>query len=233
MAQITQDEPLSVAEENYLKGIYFCEEKSTDPEGIVSTNEISDQLATKPASVTDMLKRLAQRGYIDYERYYGAKLTHSGRKAALEVIRRHRLWECFLVTTLNFKWDEVHEVAEQLEHVQSKLLTERLDAFLGSPQYDPHGDPIPSAEGVVPAYIGRSVSDLQVGDSVIMMGVSDSSSPFLQHLDTLKIGLGTTFTVTAKNDFDGAVTVLLGKDKQQMFFSEKTARSILTQPFAK
>ncbi|TAF30784.1 MAG: metal-dependent transcriptional regulator [Cytophagales bacterium] len=220
-------QPLTVAEENYLKGIYLLSEKVKD--GMVFTNSISEQLSTKPASVTDMLKRLANREYVTYEKYYGAKLTPLGIRKALEIIRRHRLWECFLVNTLNFRWDEVHIVAEQLEHVNSPLLTERLDEFLGHPKYDPHGDPIPSSEGVVPESIGRILYDCPAGESGIVIGVLDSSTPFLHHLDALKISLGLRVIIAEKSGFDGSMVLLFGKQLKKVFVSEKIAKNIVLQ----
>src|SRR6478752_3743676 len=139
---------LSLTEENYLKAIYHLSEDGTID---VSTNAISDALNTKPASVSDMLKKLSQKEVINYIKYQGVSLTPSGRKIALQIIRKHRLWEVFLVEKLKFNWDEVHEIAEQLEHIQSNLLIERLDEFLGFPPFDPHGDPIPNERGEMKA----------------------------------------------------------------------------------
>ena len=137
---------LSLVEENYLKAIYHLSEEGREQ---VSTNAIADAIQTKPASVSDMIQKLDRKGVIEYTKYQGVKVTDNGREAALKVIRKHRLWEVFLVEQLNFHWDEVHEVAEQLEHIKSPLLIERLDAFLGYPKVDPHGDPIPDAQGVI------------------------------------------------------------------------------------
>ncbi|MGB7394694.1 MAG: metal-dependent transcriptional regulator, partial [Pricia sp.] len=130
----------SQSEENYLKGIFLLQQAG---DGGVSTSSLSDHLRTKAASVTEMVKRLAEKGLVDYQKYYGVQLTDKGKKHALAVVRKHRLWESFLVERLNFNWDEVHEVAEQLEHIESTKLVEELDRFLGRPAYDPHGDPIP------------------------------------------------------------------------------------------
>ncbi|MGB5928452.1 MAG: metal-dependent transcriptional regulator, partial [Cyclobacteriaceae bacterium] len=150
----------SLAEENYLKAIYHL---STEDEGNVSTNAISETLNTKPASVSDMLRKLSGKELVSYRKYQGVSLTPSGRKVALQVIRKHRLWEVFLVDKLNFNWDEVHDVAEQLEHIQSPLLIHQLDEFLGHPAYDPHGDPIPDENGGFPEKEQSPLSELTVG----------------------------------------------------------------------
>ena len=137
---------LSLTEENYIKAIFQI---GTTPESNVSTNALADSLQTKPATVSDMIKKLSHKKLIFYEKYKGVTLSASGAKEALKIIRKHRLWEVFLVNHLNFKWDQVHEIAEQLEHIKSSELVNRLDNFLGNPTIDPHGDPIPDANGQV------------------------------------------------------------------------------------
>src|SRR5215204_5861291 len=137
---------LSFTEENYLKTIYRLSDGGTES---VATNSIAEAMNTKAASVTDMIKKLSGKNLISYEKYYGVKITKAGRSAALSVVRKHRLWETFLVEKLNFNWDEVHDVAEQLEHIQSPLLIEKLDEFLSHPIADPHGHAIPDKNGKI------------------------------------------------------------------------------------
>src|ERR1700760_5386 len=158
-------------EENYLKAIYHLSLQS----GSVSTNQLAAALSTKAASVTDMLKKLADKELINYTKYQGVTLTSSGEKIAISIIRKHRLWEYFLVEKLNFKWDEVHDVAEELEHISSKELVDRLDSFMGYPKYDPHGDPIPDSKGQFKSHELKPVSALAVDSGGIISGVRDHS----------------------------------------------------------
>ena len=201
------------SEENYLKSIYHLQEEA---EGGVSTNSISEILKTKAASVTDMIKKLADKKLVDYQKYYGVKLTETGKKHALLIIRKHRLWEYFLVERLNFNWDEVHEVAEQLEHIKSPKLVEELDLFLGQPEYDPHGDPIPDANGNLPKTPKKRLSQLQKGDFAICKGFNDTSSSFLKFLAKQEIGLNTKIEVIHIESFDESMTILLGGKKIQL-----------------
>src|SRR3984885_5178673 len=145
-------------EENYLKAIYHLSHES----GSVSTNQIAAALNTKAASVTDMLKKLADKALINYEKYQGVTLTSAGQKIALHIIRKHRLWEYFLVEKLNFKWDEVHEMAEEMEHISSVELIDRLDKFMDYPKHDPHGDPIPDSDGKFKVHDLKPVSAIEV-----------------------------------------------------------------------
>ncbi len=170
-------------------------------------------METKAASVTEMIKRLADKKLVDYQKYYGVQLTNSGRKHALLIVRKHRLWEYFLVERLNFDWDEVHEVAEQLEHIKSPKLVQELDLFLGRPEYDPHGDPIPDANGNLPKSPKKRLSQLQKGERAICKGLNDTSSSFLQFLAKQEIGLGTQIEVVHVESFDENMTVLIGKKK--------------------
>lgn len=201
---------ISFSEENYLKSVYHLEEHH--PEG-VSTNAIAEQLDTKASSVTDMLKKLSEKKLVVYKKYKGAKLTEGGRLAALEVIRKHRLWEVFLVEKLDFSWDEVHEVAEQLEHIRSKKLTQELDKFLDFPQHDPHGDPIPDADGNLKKTQKTLLSKLNVKDSGALIGVKDTSSEFLKYLDKNGLVLGETIEILDKENFDNSMLIKL-KDKE-------------------
>ena len=194
----------SHTEENYLKAIYKLGE--AEPGQDVSTNRIAAALATRAASVTDMLRRLSDKGLLDYERYRGVQLTAEGRRCALLTIRKHRLWEVFLVQQLGFSWDEVHEVAEELEHVQSPLLMRRLDAFLGHPALDPHGDPIPAEDGAMQRPAHRLLADLETGERGQLVAVKNTTAPFLQYLDKvafdhsfeLKINEASTALISAE-----------------------------------
>lgn len=190
---------LSLAEENYLKAIYHLGKFGTIS---VSTNAIADKMATKASSVTDMIKKLAEKELVVYKKYQGAKLTENGRKLAASVVRKHRLWEVFLVEHLNFSWDEVHEVAEQLEHIQSEKLINQLDAFLEFPTHDPHGDPIPDKNGQIKKTDKVLLAQVKEHEHCMCVGVKDSSKEFLKYLDKHQIALGTQFKVLSKETFD-------------------------------
>lgn len=213
---------LSYAEENYLKAIWHLGQNKQ-----VGTNELSEYLHTKASSVTDMLKRLNQKELINYVKYQGAHLTEEGKKVAIYTIRKHRLWEVFLVETLNFKWDEVHEVAEQLEHIKSPKLIKRLDAFLDHPKSDPHGDPIPDENGVFHKQKHLPLSECEIGKKCTMIGVGDSSTEFLQFLDQQNLTIGARIEIKEKFDYDNSVKILL--NKKNLTLSEKVAQNILTQ----
>ncbi len=195
---------LTRAEENYLKSIYHLEAEFADA---VNTNAIAEYMETKPSSVTDMIRRLSDKDLVLYQRYKGVLLSDSGKKIATNVIRRHRLWEVFLVEKLNFQWDEVHEIAEQLEHVQSEELIYRLDDFLNNPETDPHGDPIPNAEGVIKPIKKKLLSEVEVNKTVTCIGVKESSSDFLQFLNRIGIQIGTEIKILSKESFDNSVVV--------------------------
>ncbi len=216
---------LSLVEENYLKTIYHLSEGGREQ---VSTNAIADAINTKPASVSDMIQRLDRKGVINYTKYQGVKVTGEGQEAALKVIRKHRLWEVFLVEHLNFSWDEVHEVAEQLEHIKSPLLIERLDAFLGHPKVDPHGDPIPDAKGVIRAKPQQPLQQLTVGSQGVIRAVKDSSPAFLQHLDKLGAYLGARVKVIETVDFDNSMQILIDRTTP-VFISNQVAENILVE----
>ncbi len=200
----------SLSEENYLKAIFHLE--SSYREG-VSTNALAEEMETKASSVTDMIKKLSEKKLLNYKKYQGVKLSKSGREAAISVIRKHRLWEVFLVEKLNFNWDEVHDVAEQLEHIRSEKLISELDKFLGFPKRDPHGDPIPDAEGNFSVSNKMLLSDVKKGDFGICVGVRDSSAPFLQFLDKNAIALGKELQVLEKESFDQSMLVKIN-DKE-------------------
>jgi DtxR family Mn-dependent transcriptional regulator len=208
-------------EENYLKAIYHL----AWPAGSASTNQIAAALNTKAASVTDMLKKLADKDLINYTRYQGVSLTANGKKIAISIIRKHRLWEYFLVEKLHFKWDEVHDVAEELEHISSKELIDRLDDFMGNPQYDPHGDPIPDCNGHFKMNELKPVSILSVNQKGTVSGVKDHSTVFLQHLEKLQLTIGKKIKVTEINKYDHSVTIQ--SDDKKIYISREVADNLL------
>jgi DtxR family transcriptional regulator, Mn-dependent transcriptional regulator len=214
---------LSLTEENYIKAIFQI---GTTPESNVSTNALADNLQTKPATVSDMIKKLSHKKLIFYEKYKGVTLSASGSKEALKIIRKHRLWEVFLVNHLNFKWDQVHEIAEQLEHIKSSELVNRLDDFLGNPTIDPHGDPIPDANGQVQLGPSKLLSEMTSHENGIIVGVKNEDPLLLQHLDKINVRLGLHIEVTEVNDFDQSIQVKLA-DLGTMFLSEKITSQIL------
>jgi DtxR family Mn-dependent transcriptional regulator len=213
---------LSLAEENYLKAIYHLSDHGKDG---VSTNSISEVLKTKPASVSDMLKKLSQKEVINYVKYQGVTLTDHGKKTALQVIRKHRLWEVFLVEKLKFNWDEVHEIAEQMEHIQSTLLIERLDEFLGHPAYDPHGDPIPDESGRFKAKSQICLSEAKVGSHGIAIGLKETSPLFLQYLDKAGIYIGAKIKLIDKIEFDLSIEIQID-NKKTIIVSNEVAKNI-------
>ena len=215
----------SFTEENYLKAIYKLVEKNR---GTVTTNAIAKQINTKAASVTDMLKKLSDKKLIHYRKYQGVTLSEKGEKIALSIIRKHRLWEMFLVEKLNFKWDEVHEVAEQLEHVNSDKLIEQLDKFLNFPKTDPHGDPIPDANGKLKSHRSTPLSKLGKNDHCFITGVGDHSSEFLRFLDSQGISLGDEIKIKEVIAFDLSLQIMLNK-QQPVFISKQIAENMLVQ----
>lgn len=198
---------ISVAEENYIKTIYHIQMQ----EELVSTNAVASALQTSAASVTDMLKKLKQKKLLVYEKYKGFKLNQQGIKTALGIIRKHRLWETFLVNTLQFKWDEVHEVAEQLEHIQSAQLIQHLDQFLGNPQFDPHGDPIPDAAGKIPIRKQINLTELPVKGIGKISAVGSQSSDMLALLRHKQIELGATIKVEQVFAFDESIDITINQ----------------------
>lgn len=191
--------------DNYLKELYSLSNKS---KGGVTTNALAERMETKASSATDMLKKLNDRGLVKHTKYYGTTLTEKGKKQAMEIVRRHRLWEVFLVEKLGFRWDEVHDIAEELEHVHSPELTRRLDEFLGFPKWDPHGDPIPNKLGKMPAAPKTlSLPDLKPGDRARVVAVYNSAKDFLHYLERITLTLGSEFQVKNIYPFDGSVEV--------------------------
>lgn len=212
----------SYTEENYLKAIFKL---SRGNQNTVSTNAVADELETKASSVTDMVKKLNDKKLVSYIPYKGVKLTTSGQKIAISVIRKHRLWEVFLVEKLNFKWDEVHDIAEQLEHIQSQELVERLNDFLGQPKYDPHGDPIPDKDGNIIRHKEETVADLQLNEKAIIVGVKEHSKSFLNYLDQLGLILGTELLVNSIVEFDGSANITIN-NKSQITISSQASKNL-------
>lgn len=213
---------LSAAEENYLRTIYKL---VTDGLEKVSTNEIAAAVNTKAASVSDMLKKLAEKGLIDYKKYYGVSLTEEGKKTALFIIRRYRLWEVFLVDKLKFNWDEVNAIAEELEHVKAPLLVRRLDEYLGFPKFDPHGDPIPDEFGELSDKPRITLQEVPVGQSGKIVAVSDTSANFLKYLDKVGIYIGAKVLVLEKIEYDGSQELFIDNQKK-VFVSKEVATNI-------
>lgn len=214
----------SQSEENYIKAIYHL--AAVSDKGI-STNAIAKKLTTKASSVTDMIKKLSDKKVLVYKKYQGVTLTDFGKRTAANIIRKHRLWEVFLVEKLNFTWDEVHEVAEQLEHIKSPKLIDELDSFLGHPKRDPHGDPIPDKEGNLPQIQKSLLSTLEKNEKGVCVGVNDTSSEFLRFLDKQEIGLGKNIEVLDKEPFDDSFLVKI--NGKEMTISNKVANNIYIQ----
>ncbi|MFY7758031.1 MAG: metal-dependent transcriptional regulator [Flavobacterium stagni] len=215
---------MTISEENYIKVIYHLAQVS--PKG-VSTNAIAGTLDTKASSVTDMLKKLADKNWVSYQKYQGVSLTESGLQKAKMIVRKHRLWEVFLVEKLGFAWDEVHEIAEELEHIQSEALISKLDDFLGFPTVDPHGDPIPNAKGEMVKEERIVLSEAPLHQAYRFIGVKDSSAGFLQYLDKQQIALGATIIIQEREDFDASLTVLI--NDKVLSLSQKIAENLFVK----
>lgn len=214
---------LSFTEENYLKALLHLTVLSANKLE-VGTNELAQHLAVKPASVNDMLKKLKDKELVNYERYGKISLTHIGRLSGMEVIRKHRLWETFLFQKLEFNWDEVHEVAEQLEHIQSTKLIDRLDAFLEHPKFDPHGDPIPNAKGEIELLMRKTLDEIEIGAACKLVGVKDNTSSFLQYVNKLGLTIGGTIHLMGKETYDDLLHI---KIKEHDFtISQKFAQNL-------
>jgi len=212
---------MTYSEENYLKAIYHL---SLFQKKGVNTNAIAKMIDTKASSVTDMIKKLAEKNLIEYQKYQGVSLTAEGLLEAKMIVRKHRLWEVFLVEKLDFSWDEVHDVAEELEHINSEKLINKLDAFLGFPTEDPHGDPIPNAKGEIKKMDKKLLSELKLNQKSICVGVKDSSSNFLKYLDKQQIALGSTIEIIEKESFDASLIVLVNGN--EMNISNKIASNL-------
>ncbi len=216
---------ISQAEENYLKAIFKLTEAENRP---ASTNALAAEMATAAPSVTDMLKRLAAKGFIFYEKHRGVTLSELGQKTATELVRKHRLWEVFLVEKLGFGWESVHDLAEQLEHVHGEGLTGRLDKFLGYPKFDPHGDPIPDAEGRFHRIDQLPLARLEAGQSAVVTGVNDHSPVFLKFLEKNGLQLGTALQFLEKTEFDGSVKIKFS-DGREALLSEKVCANLFVK----
>lgn len=213
----------SFTEENYLKAIYKLQETNGE---VVATSALAQVMGVHAPSVTDMLKRIAGKKLVTYQKSRGVKLTDKGRKVAVGIIRNHRLWEVFLVDKLGYKWDEVHDLAEQLEHIHSEDLVNKLDAYLGYPKSDPHGDPIPDKNGVIPKVKSVLLSSLREGDQATFTGVTDHSTAFLNYLDKAGILLGDTIKIKGIEEYDQSYTLQL-KGRRDVVISLKVANSLL------
>ena len=215
---------MTSSEENYIKVIYHL--SSSTPKG-VNTNAIAIVLNTKASSVTDMVKKLSEKNLVSHQKYYGVTLTENGLREAKMIVRKHRLWEVFLVEKLGFSWDEVHDIAEELEHIKSEKLTNKLDAFLGFPNTDPHGDPIPDQKGEIRNINKSLLSEVAHQKLFLCVGVKDSSVEFLQYLNKQKITLGSHIKVLEKESFDNSIIIEL--DGKELTISNKIATNLYVQ----
>ncbi len=230
---------LSYTEENYLKTIFLLsysitnnshsDSENNNANNIhstkeISTNDIATRIDISAASVTDMLKKLSKKELIKYTKYHGVSLTEMGRNFAIEIIRRHRLWETFLVVKLNFNWSEIHDIAEQLEHISSPKLIEKLDAFLNYPRFDPHGEPIPDANGNLYSTDAAPMQLFKKGDRVKVIAVGEDSSLFLEYLDKLNINIGTEIRIIDKISYDLSMQIII--DNQVVAISKNVSEKI-------
>jgi len=213
----------SFTEENYLKAIYKLQESNGE---VVATSALAQEVGVHAPSVTDMLKRMAHKKLVSYQKSKGFKLTEKGRQVAISIIRNHRLWEVFLVDKLGFRWDEVHDLAEQLEHIKSEDLVNKLDSYLGFPKADPHGDPIPDANGILPKSKSVLLSTLKIADIGTFTGVTDHTAIFLNYLDKAGISLGDTIKIKGIEEYDQTYTLQL-KSKKELVVSFKVANCLL------
>ena len=210
------------AEENYLKAILSL---SLQGEELVSTNSIASEMTTSAASVSDMLKKLQEKKLIIYKKYKGVALNKQGKSIAVNILRKHRLWETFLVRKLDFNWDEVHDVAEQLEHIKSEELIDKLDSFLNYPKFDPHGEVIPTKEGSIPQTDRVLLSEIEENTNGIVLGVTLDETSFLQYLNKLEIEIGTEIQIFDRIDFDKSVNISINNKKQNI--SNELAKHLL------
>jgi len=213
----------SFTEENYLKAIFKLSNKTS---GGVSTNAIAAELETKASSVSDMIKKLSEKKLVNYKKYHGTTLTKEGQNIAVSIIRNHRLWEVFLVDKLNFKWDEVHDLAEELEHINSPKLTAQLDAFLEFPKYDPHGDPIPDKDGKINRHNDITLADLEPTQKGIVVGVKEHSKNYLKYLESVNLILGTEIIVNEIVDFDRSMSISVNQ-KESVNISHQASKSLI------
>lgn len=217
---------MTQAEENYIKTIFQLEVAA---KGKILTNAIAEKLDTKASSVTDMIKKLQGKGMVTYEKYQGVNLTAVGKKAALELIRRHRLWETFLVKSLKFGWEEVHEIADQLEHIQSENLVEKLDAHLGFPESDPHGEPIPGKDGKLHIPNLLKLSGASTRKKYVLEGVLRPNDAFLRYLNKINLGIGSEFLVNKIEDYDQSMEILV--QGKSCFLSKETTQNLMVKRY--
>ncbi|MDI3321794.1 metal-dependent transcriptional regulator [Pinibacter soli] len=214
----------SSSKENYIKAIFHLQKSNES----VSTNALANALQTKPASVTDMLKKLKEQKILQYERYKGVRLTAEGKKIALLIIRKHRLWEYFLVEKLQFGWEEVHEIAEELEHISSKKLIDRLDDFLGNPRKDPHGDPIPDANGKMPVLQQISLDSIELNKPMEITGIGNQTPELMELLQRTNIKIGSKLEVKKKFSFDNSLEIKM-RNAAPFIISQFLAKNLLVK----
>ena len=202
----------SESEENYIKSIYNLQEKT-------------EKVNTSAASITDMLKKLKSKKLLEYKKYYGFRLNEAGKKEALKIIRRHRLWEFFLVAKLGMDWEKVHDIAEELEHVSSMELINKLDDYLGNPKIDPHGDPIPDEKGKIAALKQKALKDLPIKQDAIVSSVSNQTTEMMEMLNHYGIGIGSHIKVLKAFEFDGSLQIKIAK-KPECIISGMAAQNI-------
>ena len=219
---------LSAVEENYLKYIFQLSE--INEKGIVKTNDLAYKLEHSAASVTDMLKKLSDKKLVQYKKYYGVSLTKTGLQIAVQVLRKHRLWETFLVKNLKFTWDQVHAIAEQLEHIQSDELIDRMDEYLGHPKFDPHGDPIPDKQGVFSSANVICLADAKLKKQYLLANVNDESSAFLKYLNKIQLKLNDKIKIVDKEEFDETIQIMIN-EKKQMTISKDAALNMFVKGF--
>jgi DtxR family transcriptional regulator, Mn-dependent transcriptional regulator len=218
---------LSLTEEDYLKAIFHLSEQTA--ENGISTNEIAKKIDISAASVSDMIKKLSQKDLINYVKYQGVSLTELGRKQAIYLVRKHRLWETFLVQKLKFNWDEVHEIAEQLEHIDSQVLITRLDEYLNFPEFDPHGDPIPNEKGEIINRKRITLKNAPLKENLQVIAVEETGPLFLKHLDKIKINIGTELKVLEKSDYDGSIEIELSGNRILMISKDVAENLYVTK----
>lgn len=211
--------------ENYLKTIYNL---STDNTQVVNNQSLANKLNLNPATITEGLKKLHDLKLVVYEKSYGSRLTTSGTKMALNIIRRHRIWETYLVKELDFGWDEVHEIAEELEHVRNDKLINKLASILGNPIYDPHGDPIPDESGKIKKSNFIKLSEAKTKGKYKIMGVTDHSNAFLKYLEKNQLIIGANIQLKGIEDFDDSIQIVC--QKKELNVSPKVTENIIVEP---
>ncbi len=217
---------LSAVEENYLKYIFQLSE--INEKGVVKTNDLAYKLEHSAASVTDMLKKLSEKKLVQYKKYYGVSLTKSGLQIAIQVLRKHRLWETFLAKNLKFTWDKIHDIAEQLEHIQSDELVNRMDAYLGFPKFDPHGDPIPDKLGNMQVPNVICLANAKLKRQYILANVNNDSTLFLKYLNKIQLELNDKIKIIDKEEFDETIQLMIN-DKRPLTISKDAAQNMFVK----